>query len=191
LTLHAGTHHENLRSGWELLTGEGKTPEAAPPKRERPARIPRWAGGAPGTGAQAARLYAAFVSNLTSGAGAGLKDLLLAAHLSVISFLSGSETVETTLFASRPEDGVYSLKMRVGDRRWKALAELAALLPGTTEPYAGTAGFRELAGPDGASLPTRDRVTCCLFYTLRPDATCVTCPRTCDADRVRKLTPTH
>ncbi|MER5552438.1 (2Fe-2S)-binding protein [Streptomyces sp. NPDC002793] len=70
----------------------------------------------------------------------------------------------------------------------RAMRELELLLPGTTEPYVGTAGFRELTGPDGESLPTRDRASCCLFYTLRPEDTCVTCPRTCDADRVRKLT---
>jgi hypothetical protein len=51
----------------------------------------------------------------------------------------------------------------------------------------GAAGFRELSGPAGEPLPTRDRASCCLFYTLRPEDTCVTCPRTCDADRVAKL----
>ncbi|MFF9688340.1 (2Fe-2S)-binding protein [Streptomyces sp. NPDC014623] len=71
----------------------------------------------------------------------------------------------------------------------RAMRELELLLPGTTEPYVGTAGFRELTGPDGESLPTRDRASCCLFYTLRPEDTCVTCPRTCDTERVRKLTP--
>ncbi|MFD9928214.1 (2Fe-2S)-binding protein [[Kitasatospora] papulosa] len=71
----------------------------------------------------------------------------------------------------------------------RAMRELELLLPGTTKPYVGTAGFRELTGPNGESLPTRDRASCCLFYTLRPEDTCVTCPRTCDADRVRKLTP--
>ncbi|MFC9945503.1 (2Fe-2S)-binding protein [Streptomyces pratensis] len=71
----------------------------------------------------------------------------------------------------------------------RAMRELELLLPGTTKPYVGTAGFRELTGPDGESLPTRDRASCCLFYTLRPEDTCVTCPRTCDADRVRRLTP--
>ncbi|MCX5108506.1 (2Fe-2S)-binding protein [Streptomyces sp. NBC_00378] len=77
------------------------------------------------------------------------------------------------------------------DEEQRAMSELEALLPGTTKPYVGSAGFRELTGPDGESLPTRDRASCCLFYTLRPEDTCVTCPRTCDADRVRKLTPTH
>ncbi|WP_228980350.1 (2Fe-2S)-binding protein [Streptomyces sp. DH12] len=70
----------------------------------------------------------------------------------------------------------------------RAMAELELLLPGTAKPYVGPAGFRELSAPDGRPLPTRDRASCCLFYTLRPEDTCVTCPRTCDADRVRRLT---
>ncbi|WP_236245823.1 (2Fe-2S)-binding protein [Streptomyces sp. CC210A] len=74
------------------------------------------------------------------------------------------------------------------DEESRAMTELELLLPGTAKPYVGTAGFRELAAPDGRTLATRDRASCCLFYTLRPEDTCVTCPRTCDADRVRKLT---
>ncbi|WP_406090969.1 (2Fe-2S)-binding protein [Streptomyces sp. NBC_01013] len=85
-------------------------------------------------------------------------------------------------------EGLWYIAHLLGEER-RAMAELEALLPGTTKPYVGTAGFRELTGPDGQSLPTRDRASCCMFYTLRPDDTCVTCPRTCDADRVRKLTP--
>lgn len=85
-------------------------------------------------------------------------------------------------------EGLWYIAHLLGEER-RAMAELEALLPGTTKPYVGTAGFRELTGPEGESLPTRDRASCCLFYTLRPEDTCVTCPRTCDADRVRKLTP--
>ncbi|MFE0457220.1 (2Fe-2S)-binding protein [Streptomyces sp. NPDC058914] len=70
----------------------------------------------------------------------------------------------------------------------RARHELELLLPGATRPYVGSAAFRELTGPDGESLPTRDRASCCMFYTVRPDDTCATCPRTCDADRVTKLT---
>ncbi|MFJ8540035.1 (2Fe-2S)-binding protein [Streptomyces sp. NPDC093591] len=69
----------------------------------------------------------------------------------------------------------------------RARRELELLLPGATQPYAGSAAFRELTGPDGESLPTRDRVSCCMFYTLRPEDTCPTCPRTCDADRATRL----
>ena len=70
------------------------------------------------------------------------------------------------------------------------MRELELLLPGSTKPYVGTAAFRQLTGPDGEPLRTRDRASCCMFYTLRPEDTCVTCPRTCDADRVTKLLAT-
>jgi ferric iron reductase protein FhuF len=75
----------------------------------------------------------------------------------------------------------------LGEER-RALRELELLLPGATRPYVGSAAFRELTGPDGEPLPTRDRASCCLFYTLRPEDTCATCPRTCDTDRIAKLT---
>ncbi|MFC8277677.1 (2Fe-2S)-binding protein [Streptomyces sp. NPDC057271] len=77
------------------------------------------------------------------------------------------------------------------DEEQRAMAELEMLLPGTAKPYAGSAGFRELPGaeaPDGTPRATRDRAACCFFYTLRPADTCLTCPRTCDAERVRRLT---
>ncbi|MEI7032639.1 (2Fe-2S)-binding protein [Streptomyces pratensis] len=83
-------------------------------------------------------------------------------------------------------EGLWYIAHLLGEER-RAMAELELLLPGTTKPYVGAAGFRELTGPDGRPLPTRDRASCCLFYTLRPEDTCVTCPRTCDTDRVRKL----
>ncbi|MFF4604945.1 (2Fe-2S)-binding protein [Streptomyces sp. NPDC001339] len=86
-------------------------------------------------------------------------------------------------------EGLWYLGHLLGEER-RAVAELERLLPGTTAPYVGGAGFRTLTGPDGASLPTRDRASCCMFYTLRPEDTCVTCPRTCDADRIRRLTAT-
>lgn len=69
----------------------------------------------------------------------------------------------------------------------RAERELERLLPGTTKPYAGTPAFRVLSGPGGEALPTRDRVSCCMYYTLDPDDTCATCPRTCDSDRIAKL----
>lgn len=70
----------------------------------------------------------------------------------------------------------------------RAVRELDRLFPGSTAPYTGGAGFRTLEAPDGRELPTRDRASCCFFYTIRPDDTCVTCPRTCDADRIARLT---
>jgi len=83
-------------------------------------------------------------------------------------------------------EGLWYVAHLLGEER-RAVRELEALLPGATKPYAGSAAFRELTGPDGESLPTRDRASCCMFYTVRPEDTCATCPRTCDADRVTKL----
>ncbi|MFF8290076.1 (2Fe-2S)-binding protein [Streptomyces sp. NPDC016309] len=85
-------------------------------------------------------------------------------------------------------EGLWYIGHLLGEES-RAMAELGLLLPGPggAKPYVGTAGFRELTGPDGTPLPTRDRASCCLFYTLRPEDTCVTCPRTCDADRVARL----
>jgi ferric iron reductase protein FhuF len=71
----------------------------------------------------------------------------------------------------------------------RAMREAGELLPGSTAPLVQGAAFRELTGNRGELLPTRDRASCCLFYTLRPEDTCVTCPRTCDAERVARLSP--
>ncbi|MFI1884577.1 (2Fe-2S)-binding protein [Streptomyces jumonjinensis] len=85
-------------------------------------------------------------------------------------------------------EGLWYIGNLLGEER-RAMAELEELLPGTVKPYVGAPGFRDLTGPQGERLPTRDRATCCLFYTLRPDDTCVTCPRTCDTARVSRLLP--
>ncbi|AEW97118.1 MULTISPECIES: hypothetical protein [Streptomycetaceae] len=76
----------------------------------------------------------------------------------------------------------------------RAAAELSALLPGDTPPYPGGAGFRvpeaepepEAGLPGGAAL-TRDRISCCLFYTVLPSASCTRCPRGADADRAPRV----
>ncbi|QHC24802.1 (2Fe-2S)-binding protein [Streptomyces sp. GS7] len=86
-------------------------------------------------------------------------------------------------------EGLWYVGHLLGEER-RAVAELARLLPGGSAPYVGSAAFRELTGPDGQALPTRDRASCCMFYTLRPEDTCVTCPRTGDADRIKRLTAT-
>ncbi|REK91305.1 iron-sulfur protein [Streptomyces inhibens] len=86
-------------------------------------------------------------------------------------------------------EGLWYLGHLLGEEP-RAVAALQRLLPGATAPYVGSAGFRSLTGPDGAMLPTRDRASCCMLYTLRPEDTCVTCPRTCDEDRIKRLTAT-
>ncbi|WP_049568967.1 (2Fe-2S)-binding protein [Streptomyces sp. SBT349] len=69
----------------------------------------------------------------------------------------------------------------------RAIAEAESLLPGATAPFTRGASFRRLTGPGGERLDTRDRASCCLYYTLRPEETCVTCPRVCDSERVTRL----
>lgn len=89
---------------------------------------------------------------------------------------------------------------RLTDREEEAVAELTALLPGGTPPYAGGADFRRI--PHGANSPgaagssagppqagggcARDRLTCCLFYTISPEQTCASCPRGTESDRIRR-----
>ncbi|GGS67975.1 (2Fe-2S)-binding protein [Streptomyces cinerochromogenes] len=88
-------------------------------------------------------------------------------------------------------EGLWYVAGLFGEREAeRAVRELELLLPGATRPYAGAAGFRTLTGPDGTPLATRDRASCCMFYTVRPEDTCATCPRTCDGDRVARLTAT-
>ncbi|MDB1089205.1 (2Fe-2S)-binding protein [Streptomyces sp. ACA25] len=83
-------------------------------------------------------------------------------------------------------EGLWYVGRLLGEEE-RASREAERLLPGSTAPYAGGAGFRELADPCGERLLTRDRVSCCLFYTLRPEDTCVTCPRTSDTSRLARL----
>jgi hypothetical protein len=86
-------------------------------------------------------------------------------------------------------EGLWYVAQLFGEREAaRAVRELELLLPGATLPYAGAAGFRTLTGPDGAPLATRDRASCCMFYTVRPEDTCATCPRTCDRDRISRPT---
>lgn len=83
-------------------------------------------------------------------------------------------------------EGLWYLGHLLGEEQ-RAMREAGQLLPGATSPYVQGAAFRELTGAQGEPLPTRDRASCCLYYTLRPEDTCVTCPRTCDADRIERL----
>lgn len=50
-----------------------------------------------------------------------------------------------------------------------------------TAPFTGAAAFRLAAPrqPGVAAAPTRTRVSCCLYYTVRPADLCPGCPRTC------------
>lgn len=78
--------------------------------------------------------------------------------------------------------GLWYLGRLLGDEEWGA-GEAQALLPGDTPPFAGGAGVRHVDGGDGSDVPTRTRLSCCLLYTVAPDAVCSTCPRVRDDRR--------
>ncbi|MGW8887951.1 (2Fe-2S)-binding protein [Streptomyces sp. NPDC055749] len=69
----------------------------------------------------------------------------------------------------------------------QALRAASELLPSPSAPFPSGANFRHLTTRDGTDHPTRTRLGCCLYYTIRPSEACITCPRTCDAERLRRL----
>ncbi|MGW7268993.1 (2Fe-2S)-binding protein [Streptomyces sp. NPDC054864] len=68
-----------------------------------------------------------------------------------------------------------------------ALRAVDALLPGPVAPFPGGAAFRHLTTRDGERHPTRTRLGCCLYYTIRATDACGTCPRVCDGERLRRI----
>jgi hypothetical protein len=82
--------------------------------------------------------------------------------------------------------GIWYLGRVLGQEE-HAVREAAALLPGGTPPFPGAAGFRRLRDEAGRSHVTRTRAGCCMYYTIRPAEACLTCPRTSDAERLRRF----
>jgi len=82
--------------------------------------------------------------------------------------------------------GIWYLGRMLGEEE-RAARAAAAVLPGGTPTFPGAADFRRLPGTDGRTHLTRTRLGCCLYYAIRPADTCLTCPRTGDAERVRRL----
>ncbi|WP_406389894.1 (2Fe-2S)-binding protein [Streptomyces sp. NBC_00887] len=82
--------------------------------------------------------------------------------------------------------GIWYVGRMLGEEE-RAVGAAGRLLPGPVSPFPAGAGFRDLTGADGRSYPTRDRAGCCLYYTIRPAEACDTCPRTCDAERLRRI----
>jgi hypothetical protein len=82
--------------------------------------------------------------------------------------------------------GLWYLGRTLG-REGDAVRAATELLPTQLAPYPAGADFRYLTTDDGRRHPTRTRTGCCMYYTIRPDEACATCPRTCDAERLRRL----
>ncbi|MCM2579945.1 (2Fe-2S)-binding protein [Streptomyces meridianus] len=82
--------------------------------------------------------------------------------------------------------GIWHLGVLLGDEQ-SGVAAASALLPTAVAPFPGGAAFRDLTTAGGERQPTRTRLGCCLHYKIRSEETCITCPRTCDAERLRRL----
>ncbi|MCH0564944.1 (2Fe-2S)-binding protein [Streptomyces sp. MUM 2J] len=82
--------------------------------------------------------------------------------------------------------GIWHLGRLLGQEE-QAVQAATDLLPRAIPPFPGGADFRHLPGSNGRSHTTRTRLGCCLYYTIRPGEACLTCPRTCDAERVQRL----
>ncbi|MFD6417085.1 (2Fe-2S)-binding protein [Streptomyces sp. NPDC060194] len=80
----------------------------------------------------------------------------------------------------------YLGRMRGEEER--SVREATALLPRPLAPFPGGADFRRLHSADGRTHLTRTRVGCCLYYKIRADEACGTCPRVCDRERAVRLT---
>jgi hypothetical protein len=129
---------------------------------------------------------------------AALRDELraaLAEHLTPVLDAFGPRTRRgpRALWATATDEiteGLWYVAGLMG-RAEQAVADLSALLPGGTAPYAGGAGFRRTPSPAGVNAGARggcdrDRLTCCLFYTVSPDRICASCPRGTDSDRIAR-----
>ena len=82
--------------------------------------------------------------------------------------------------------GIWHLGALLGDED-QGVRAASALLPTAVAPFPGGAAFRDLTTGAGERQPTRTRLGCCLHYKIRAEETCITCPRTCDAERLRRL----
>ncbi|MBT2478869.1 iron-sulfur protein [Streptomyces sp. ISL-94] len=82
--------------------------------------------------------------------------------------------------------GIWYLGRMLGQEE-RAVSAATDLLPTAMAPFPGGADFRRLSGREGRRYPTRTRLGCCLYYALDAALPCGTCPRTCDAERLRRL----
>ncbi|MFT2015895.1 (2Fe-2S)-binding protein [Streptomyces sp. 796.1] len=82
--------------------------------------------------------------------------------------------------------GIWTLGRTLGDEE-RAVRRATEVLPRAIAPYPAAADFRRLTGRTGTTHLTRTRTGCCLYYAVRPGEACGTCPRTADAERLRRL----
>lgn len=88
--------------------------------------------------------------------------------------------------------GLWHLGRTLGEEG-RGVEVAGTVLPGGDRQFRGAADFRVLADAAGRGHWTRTRLGCCLYYAIeptepvQPTQSCLTCPRTCDEERVRRL----
>lgn len=82
--------------------------------------------------------------------------------------------------------GIWYLGRMLGEET-AAVTAASEVLPIALAPYPSGADFRRLPDGNGNHHTTRTRTGCCMFYAIRPAQACVTCPRTGDTERLRRL----
>nr|WP_189055362.1 (2Fe-2S)-binding protein [Longimycelium tulufanense] len=75
---------------------------------------------------------------------------------------------------------------RVFGNEGAGVADAALLLPPDPTPLTSGSRLYQVSGPDGRSVWTRRRQSCCFHFALPGAEACVTCPRTRDAERARR-----
>ena len=91
--------------------------------------------------------------------------------------------------ASMADSGSAS-SARVAQQDFVAAARL--VLPGENEQFVDGSSFHSVADDSGQEHLTRRRVSCCYYFKVAEDGSaCTTCPRTSDAERVKRVCRTR
>ena len=82
--------------------------------------------------------------------------------------------------------GIWYLARMLGEEA-RGIELASAVLAGDQPRLPGSANFRLLSDGEARARWTRTRLGCCLYYAIGPTESCLTCPRTSDAERIRRL----
>jgi hypothetical protein len=85
------------------------------------------------------------------------------------------------------DDGFW-ISDSVGVVQQDYVAAARRVLPGATDQFADGSTFHSLVDDSGREHLTRRRVSCCYYFKVAEDGrACMTCPRTSDAERLKRL----
>ena len=85
-------------------------------------------------------------------------------------------------------DGGFWISDSAGVGQQDFVAAASLVLPGATEQFVDGTTFHSVVDDSGREHLTRRRVSCCYYFKVGEDGSaCTTCPRTSDAERVKRL----